>query len=66
MRVARAVIQFVQLAEHGAPSVGAQRGHQLGHGGDLLLTEQCVESFYAELSGSHYGTITHIISAIVP
>jgi hypothetical protein len=39
MRVARAVAQLVQFSEHGAPSIGAQRGHQLGQGGDLLLTE---------------------------
>ena len=66
VRVARAIVQLVQFSEHGAPSVGAQRGHQLGHGGDLLLAEQCVEGFYVELCGSHYGIITLIECVMVP
>ena len=35
--------------------------HKLGP-----FAEQCVEGFYVELCGSHYGTITHPISVIMP
>lgn len=58
--------ELLQLAEHGAPGVGAQRRHQLRQRGDLLLAQERGDGCSRKLRRSHYGTITLVIGVMVP
>ena len=58
--------EILQLAEHGAPGVGAQRRHQLRQRRDLLLAQERGDGCGRKLRRPHYGTITLLISVMVP
>ena len=58
--------EILQLAEHGAPGVGAQRRHQLRQRGDLLLAQERGDGCGRKLPRPHYGTITLTIGVMVP